>query len=376
MIADFIGGQSDLNSFPFGSYCYQNSCGGAPPFESYSSRATRHRERPTSDTSRILRTASRGTCSIPTLGAQYHFTDDVMAYASWGKGFKQGGWTTRLSAAITSPSAARFSPEYSKTYELGLKSQWFEHRLQANAAVFFTNYDGIQLNIQRGISPVYTNAGNADIKGAELEVQSNVGGGLSLNFNAAYIDAYYTYVNPSANIPQYALPGSGLTVCPGSPALTGCAMQGTGTASSMPSCRRRPSASSPLIHSTTCTLPNEAILRFIPAYTYTSGSVQRLAEYAAAVPPGNAHAGCFHSLRVADSSKYDLAIGGTNLLNDRFITAGSPNYGAGEVGGYYNDPRRVVPYSAREVLIATSANRSSQRVSGAATGARVQAVEA
>ena len=92
-----------------------------------------------------------------------------MAYTSWGKGFKAGGWTTRLSAVIPSPTDARFSPEYSKTYEVGLKSEWLDHRLLANAALYYTNYDGIQLNIQQGISPVYTNAGNADIKGAELD---------------------------------------------------------------------------------------------------------------------------------------------------------------------------------------------------------------
>ena len=42
---------------------------------------------------------------------------------------------------------------------------------------------------------------------------------------------------------------------------------------------------------------------------------------------------------VSPTGQYDLAFGGTNLTDDRFITAGSPNYGAGEVGGYYNDPR-------------------------------------
>ncbi len=336
VIADFIGGQSDLNSFPFGSYCYQNSCGGAPPFSllvpGESTPGTPYfRYFPNTPDSQSWHVFD------PTLGAQYHFTDDVMAYASWGKGFKQGGWTTRLSAAITSPSDARFSPEYSKTYELGLKSQWFEHRLQANAAVFFTNYDGIQLNIQRGISPVYTNAGNADIKGAELEVESNVGGGLSLNFNAAYIDAYYTYVNPSANIPQYALPGSGLTVCPGSPALTGCAVQATGISQLDAKLPKTPKYKFTFDPQYDMHLPNEAILRFIPAYTYTSGlfndSLNTPQLYRAATHMLDAS---IHY--VSPSSKYDVAIGGTNLLNDRFITAGSPNYGAGEVGGYYNDP--------------------------------------
>ena len=36
----------------------------------------------------------------PTFGLQYDFTDDVMAYAKWSKGFKSGGWTTRLSNPI------------------------------------------------------------------------------------------------------------------------------------------------------------------------------------------------------------------------------------------------------------------------------------
>jgi iron complex outermembrane receptor protein len=336
VVADFIGGQSDLNSFPFGSQCWQNSCGGAPPLGSIIAGESPlgtpyYRYFPNTPDSQAWHVFD------PTLGAQFHFNDDVMAYASWGKGFKQGGWTTRLSAAITSPSAARFSPEYSKTYELGLKSQWFEHRLQANAAVFFTNYDGIQLNIQRGISPVYTNAGNADIKGAELEVQSNVGGGLMLNFNAAYIDAYYTYVNPSANIPQYALPGSGLTVCPGLPSLTGCAVQATGVSQLDAKLPKTPKWKATFDPSYDMHLPNEGIIRVIPSYTYTSMmfndslNTPQLRRPATRMLDASIH-------YVSPTTKYDLAFGGTNLLNDRFITAGSPNYGAGEVGGYYNDP--------------------------------------
>jgi iron complex outermembrane receptor protein len=336
VVADFIGGQSDLNSFPFGSQCWQNSCGGAPPYNQIIPSASApgtpyYRYFPNTPDSQSWHVFD------PTLSAQFHFTDDVMAYASWSKGFKQGGWTTRLSAGITSPVAARFSPEYSKTYELGLKSQWFDHHLQANAAVFFTNYDGIQLNIQRGISPVYTNAGNADIKGAELEVQSNLGHGLSLNFSGAFIDAYYTYVNPSANIPQYALPGSGLTVCPGAVALTGCAIQGPGSQldAKLPKTPKWKFTFDPQydMH-----LPNDGILRFIPAFTYTSDlyndslNTPELHRPSTRMLDASVH-------YVSPSGQYDLAVGGTNLTDDRFVTGGSPNYGAGEVGGYYNDPR-------------------------------------
>ena len=59
----------------------------------------------------------------PTVGVQYHFTEDIMGYTSWGKGFKAGGWTTRLSAPDT-PAAAEFQPEYTKTWEVGVKSDW------------------------------------------------------------------------------------------------------------------------------------------------------------------------------------------------------------------------------------------------------------
>jgi iron complex outermembrane recepter protein len=132
----------------------------------------------------------------PTIGTQYHFTPDVMGYLSYSKGFKSGGWTTRLSAPISDPAAARFDPEYDTTYEVGLKTQWFDRHLQANFAVFYSKYSNIQLNVQEGPSPVYQNAGDATIKGAEIELQSVIGGGFNLNLTAGYLDAYYTYLNP------------------------------------------------------------------------------------------------------------------------------------------------------------------------------------
>jgi len=45
---------------------------------------------------------------------------------------------------------------------------------------------------------------------------------------------------------------------------------------------------------------------------------------------------------VSPNALYDFALGGTNLTDTRFVTAGSPNYGAGEVGGYYNPPRMCI----------------------------------
>src|SRR5262249_39332045 len=101
----------------------------------------------------------------PRVGGQYQITDDLMVYASWSKGFKSGGWTTRLSQPISSGDQAQFGPEFAKTTEVGLKSELFQRHVLINSAIFYTDYQGIQLNFQEGASPVLHNAGNARIKG-------------------------------------------------------------------------------------------------------------------------------------------------------------------------------------------------------------------
>jgi len=309
----FLGGQADLNNFPYFGPGPSNIFRYFPGV-------------PDSQAWHIF---------DPTAGVQFHINDDVMTYLSWSKGFKQGGWTTRLSAAIPSPADARFDPEYSQTYELGMKSEWFQHRLLANAAVYYTDYNGIQLNIQQGISPVYVNAGDAKIKGAELEMQWLVGGGLQLNFTGAYIDAYYTKVNPNVNFPQYALP-DGTTVCPAGPPI--CGEKWVGVSALDAKLPKTPKWKATIDPEYTLRLPNEAEVRFIPSFTYTSEMFNdSLNTPQLRRPPTHQLDASLHY--VSPGEQYDVALGGTNLTDDRFPTAGSPNYGAGEVGAYFNPPR-------------------------------------
>jgi outer membrane receptor protein involved in Fe transport len=321
---NFLGGQSDFNSFLFGSQLYPVLFG--QPFLRY------FPDIPDSQSWGIF---------DPKLGIQYHFSPDVMAYASWAKGFKQGGWTTRLSAVITDPKVARFSPEYSSTYELGLKSEWFDHRLLTNAAVYYTEYTGIQLNVQQGPSPVYTNAGDAKIKGAELELQWLVGGGLQINLSGDYIDAYYTQVNPNANIPQSLLP-DGTNVCPataivGDPPHPICAINPPGVTQLDAKLPKTPKYKGSIWPSYDYRLPSQATLRLLAAFTYTSEiwndalNTPELRRPASRQLDASIH-------YVSRNGNYDLAFGGTNLTNDRYCTAGSPNAAAGQVGCYYNAP--------------------------------------
>ncbi len=334
--AYFIGGQGDLNSFPFGSYCWLNSCGGAPPFTDIIPNAAPagspyFRYFPGTPDSQAWHIFD------PTASIQYHFTPDIMAYVTWSKGFMAGGWTTRLSSLITSPRQARFGPEYSKAWDAGVKSDLFNHHLILDADAFFTNFDGIQLNVQHGISPVLQNAGNADIKGAELSFHSLVAHtGLELNGSVSYIDAYYTYVNPDASIPEYA-DAAGNTYCPGGPAA-GCTYVWSGVSpldARLPDTPEWKAVFDPMY---TFALSSGATISFVPVYTYT-GSMYNDSLNTPQMRRPVTHIVNASLHYTSPSGMYELSVGGTNLTNDRFITTGQANYGAGFIDGYINPPR-------------------------------------
>jgi iron complex outermembrane receptor protein len=266
----------------------------------------------------------------PTLGTQFHITKDVMLYASYSKGFKSGGWTTRLSAPISTADQARFSPEYDKTYEVGLKSTWFDRRLQANLAVFESKYSGIQLNVQEGPSPVYQNAGDATIKGAELELQAVLGGGFMLNMSAGYLKAYYTFLEPCLvynAVNGVCVPGNGFQTTQGGGGFT--------LSSELPKTPKYKVAISPTWD---IRMPNQGTVRLQADYTLTAHMFNDGPNTALLERPSNhmLNAGIHY---IPESSKYEFIVGATNVTNERYITVGSVNYAAGEVVGTYNAPR-------------------------------------
>ena len=253
----------------------------------------------------------------PTAGAQYHITPDLMSYFSWSKGFKAGGWTTRLSTPIANADEAAFGPEKDETYEVGLKSEWLDHRLVLNMAGFYSQYSDIQLNFQEGPSPVYRNAGDADILGAELEGHAIVGDGFSINTSVGYIDAYYTKLIP--------IPGISPTAC--EPA---CIFLGN----KLP---KTPKWKAYIGPEYDYTLGNDATLRFLVDYTHTASMFNDVYETPQLRRP---ETDVFNASvqYVSPDDRYEVVVGGTNITNDRYVTVGSINYGAGVVDGTYNPP--------------------------------------
>jgi iron complex outermembrane receptor protein len=130
---------------------------------------------------------SGGTWSA---GLQYDVNPDVMTYATAGSGYKDGGFNSR--SAVITPYT--FDPETSLTYEVGVKSTFFDHRLLLNVDIFrmlVKNYQQSVL-LPAGTGFAIGNAGNFRNQGVEADAQANPIQPLSLKASLSYIDSKIT----------------------------------------------------------------------------------------------------------------------------------------------------------------------------------------
>jgi iron complex outermembrane receptor protein len=139
--------------------------------------------------------------SAPTgrVALEYKPTSDILSYVSWNRGFKSGGYN---GLAFNSASElAPYNPEKDDTYELGVKTTWFDGRLTANADVFYNKLKDMQVldvEIVDAFAYFYVrNAATATTKGAEFELKASPGGGLTASLGIGLLNTRYgTFVLP------------------------------------------------------------------------------------------------------------------------------------------------------------------------------------
>lgn len=123
---------------------------------------------------------TKKTDFIHKLNLTYKFTDDVMVYATWSRGFRPGGINRR-------GSLPPYGSDTLDNYELGWKTSFGPVRF--NGAIYQEDWKNIQLSFlgANGLSEV-RNAGIARIRGIEADL-SYRSGGFSLGMGASYNDA-------------------------------------------------------------------------------------------------------------------------------------------------------------------------------------------
>lgn len=124
----------------------------------------------------------------PKVGVDYQFTPDILGYVQYSTGFRGGGFGPRPGDAFQVRS---FNAEDLKTTEMGIKSEWFDHRLRWNSAIFYSKYT----NLQQGFNttdpfgqPWFStvNVGASRIYGFEAELLAEPITGLQLQGSFGY----------------------------------------------------------------------------------------------------------------------------------------------------------------------------------------------
>ncbi len=134
------------------------------------------------------------------LSADYRFSESLLAYGTIATGYKAGGVSPR---GLKSEQARPFGPEELVMYELGVKSDFFDKRVRLNAAVFYNDFKGAQLELLScpqfgGAGPcsVIVNAGDSTVQGVELELYTRPMEGLQIDVSASYLDWDWDCINP------------------------------------------------------------------------------------------------------------------------------------------------------------------------------------
>lgn len=152
------------------------------------------------------------------VSAQFEPNDDLMLYASWTRGYKGPAFNVFFNH--TAPTnAVPIDEETSDSYELGLRSELADGRLQFNATAFRATYDGFQANnfilLNGAVVSNLTNAGTVRTSGFEIDTVAVPMSGLTLRGSLAFADAKVVRFNPNplTNAPS-ALNGTRLPLAP------------------------------------------------------------------------------------------------------------------------------------------------------------------
>ena len=179
----------------------------------------------------VTSTSEKDQGVTPKVSLSYDVTKDFMLYATAAKGFRPGGGTGPVPTSGPLSCEAQLQQEYGSTgfvagpisfksdnvwsYELGEKLRLADNRVTINASAYFEKWNGVQqTNALSSCGYVYTaNAGNAHVRGAELEVQAIVAHDLTVSANASYshaalvstglIDAGFDPGTPIQQVPHW-----------------------------------------------------------------------------------------------------------------------------------------------------------------------------
>jgi iron complex outermembrane receptor protein len=128
----------------------------------------------------------------------WHVTDDALVYYTWSQGFRPGGFN-RASGFVSvkaSPlvgifaTPIGFAPDTLTNNELGWKTEWLDHRIRFNGAVYYEDWKDVQIGLFNpgllGNLTFSSNGPEYHVKGLETEITGRVTRGLTITAAASW----------------------------------------------------------------------------------------------------------------------------------------------------------------------------------------------
>jgi len=133
----------------------------------------------------------------------YKFSDTVMAYATWSKGYRIGGPNrvapcpedlSEAQNACALPDELFFGPDKTINKEIGVRGQFFDRKLTFSLAAYHIDWKGIQLDsvTDFGATGITVNGGKAVSKGIEFNFTARPTPALTIQGTYSYNDAHLT----------------------------------------------------------------------------------------------------------------------------------------------------------------------------------------
>lgn len=156
-------------------------------------------------------------------GFQWTPVDDVMIYGTAARAYKGPGfnYTFTLNAALVAANGGYIREEIGKSYELGVRSQFFDRQLTLNLTGFYSPFTNFQVtSVIPTVPPTFstTNAPEVTAKGMELEfnIRPRALAGFTLGGNVVYNDTTYKDFRTApcfVGQPQVANPTQEVGIC-------------------------------------------------------------------------------------------------------------------------------------------------------------------
>jgi outer membrane receptor protein involved in Fe transport len=147
---------------------------------------------------------------LPSASLTYRFTDNISAGLKYGRGYRSGG----VSVAPFAQIARAYDEEFTNNYEVFFRSRLLDDLLVINGNVYYTEWFDMQLPVDvpggvAGYDTLIDNAGEAELKGFELEATINPMAGLTCFVSLGYAHTEFKdYVSAGVDYSGQALPNA------------------------------------------------------------------------------------------------------------------------------------------------------------------------